>query len=450
MNDLYTILRQSLVDRDLRAAAERDEAYAQARTAMIRRLWSFDPPLAEDEIDARIGQFDLAVDRIESDLVAIFAAGTARAPGRSSAMTVVDDLDTGYDSGFPGDKDPPDPNDPAAMRAAARRELDERSRIVEAALQGLEIDPPIPAIARTPSREMRRPEPEPEDESYDRDSGIEAYRGGDRRDDTDRYSEEDERDRDDRRGDNDFDPYPEEPGRGGVSLLDTPYEDEPEEPAPRQRAMAPRSRMRAPQWRPSRIQVLAGLVGVLAIGLVAITAYLVLPSLISGDGPGTVTAGGGPAVIGAGGVSAPAVTIFDGQDPTVFQTDSNNPIRYSGEGSGGFAGISTSAGSAGASAVIGPGLSDRLAGRSVRVTLRARASRENGAASLRFAYQSGVAISHWQVAKLSESFADYTLDWRVPSLRTDPAGDHIVIEPGIPGDGSSVDVSSIRIEVVGG
>ena len=72
MNDFYSVLTQSIIDRGLRSARDREATYSQARTAMIRRLWSYDPPLAEDEIDARIGQFDLAVDEIESNVVEVF------------------------------------------------------------------------------------------------------------------------------------------------------------------------------------------------------------------------------------------------------------------------------------------------------------------------------------------------------------------------------------------
>jgi hypothetical protein len=77
--------------------------------------------------------------------------------------------------------------------------------------------------------------------------------------------------------------------------------------------------------------------------------------------------------------------------------DPDNPGRFDGE----FARIATSTSSAGAKVIIGAGLSSRLAGRTIRVTIDARSARENGATSMRFAYQSGVAISHWQTANLS-------------------------------------------------
>jgi hypothetical protein len=33
-------------------------------------------------------------------------------------------------------------------------------------------------------------------------------------------------------------------------------------------------------------------------------------------------------------------------------------------------------------------------------------------------------------------------------MRTSPTGDFLLIEPGIPGDGTAVDVQSIRIDVI--
>ena len=98
--------------------------------------------------------------------------------------------------------------------------------------------------------------------------------------------------------------------------------------------------------------------------------------------------------------------------------------------------------------IIGAGLSSRLSGKIVRVTIDARSARENGASSMRFAYQSGVAISHWQTANLSPDFTELGLVWRVPALRTDPNGDYIVIEPGVPGSGTGVEIRSVRIDLI--
>ena len=73
MADFYSILRKSILDRGIADGDERDAIYAQARRAMIRRLWSFEPPLADEEIDRRIAAFDVAVSDIEADVMATFS-----------------------------------------------------------------------------------------------------------------------------------------------------------------------------------------------------------------------------------------------------------------------------------------------------------------------------------------------------------------------------------------
>ena len=61
---------------------------------------------------------------------------------------------------------------------------------------------------------------------------------------------------------------------------------------------------------------------------------------------------------------------------------------------------------------------------------------------------SGYAISYWQTANLGNDYAPVAMLWRVPAMRTNPAGDYLQIEPGIPGDGTSVDIQSITIDVL--
>ena len=84
----------------------------------------------------------------------------------------------------------------------------------------------------------------------------------------------------------------------------------------------------------------------------------------------------------------------------------------------------------------------------MRVTIVARSAKVAGAASMRFAYQSGVAISHWQTANLGNDYQAVALTWRVPSMRTDRGGDLLLIQPGVPGDGTGADVKSISIDVL--
>ena len=136
--------------------------------------------------------------------------------------------------------------------------------------------------------------------------------------------------------------------------------------------------------------------------------------------------------------------LFDGSDPTVFDTDPSNPVRFDGE----TARVATSSASAGARALVGPGLAARLGGHTVNVIVVARSARENGAANLRFALQSGLAVSYWKTASLTQELEPISLTWRVPTLRTDPKGDSIVIEPGIPGDGTGTEISAIVVDVL--
>ncbi len=109
--------------------------------------------------------------------------------------------------------------------------------------------------------------------------------------------------------------------------------------------------------------------------------------------------------------------------------------------------MASAASAAGVRVMIGPGLGARLAGQTIRLTLEARSSTDRGAATMRFAYQSGVAISHWQTANLDANFAAVALTWRPPALRTSN-NDYIIIEPGVPGDGSGADIRSIKIDIL--
>jgi hypothetical protein len=144
---------------------------------------------------------------------------------------------------------------------------------------------------------------------------------------------------------------------------------------------------------------------------------------------------------------AASYALFDGRDPRVFATTPDNPVYF--DDSNGFARVTSSTSASGVKAIIGPGLAARLAGQNVRVVITARASQEAGAATMRFAYQSGLAISHWQTANLSSDFTQLGMEWRVPAMRTSAnGGDALIIEPGIPGDGTGMDIKAIRIDVL--
>ena len=486
MTDFYSVLRQSLIDRGLRSAEQRRDAYSQARSAMIRRLWSFDPPLAEDEIDARIGQFDIAVERIEGDLVATFARAEAAEvavrrevpPARIAPVTVVDGYDevadyapafggqplplpTEGDDGFDDDGDDPWAEAAHRIGAAVPATPGDRRLMIEAAIRGVppvEAGPeevegeavveaaepaprwrPAPVRRSAPAHEAARRDDPPHVTAADI-SGY-GYEGDSPEADDDDVMDEPPPDR-----------------RARFARDDDPAFDEEIDEAPAYRPRRPRAR---PMGDQGKVRLLLVAVAALAVVLVATSAYVFVP-LLSGssasDGPGIPAGAPLPPNVGDPATAAripvePAnvaqtITLFDGRDPTVFEADSNNPIRFTGSEADGFTSVSTSSSSAGARVVIGPGLSSRLAGQSIRVNIVARAARENGAASMRFAYQSGLAISHWQTATLSPEFTPFGLVWRVPTMRTNPSGDHIVIEPGIPGDRTAADIRSVTIDVL--
>jgi hypothetical protein len=442
MGDFYSVLKQSIIDRGLSTPEAREEAYAQARRAMINRLWSYEPPLAEDEIDHRIGQFDIAVGQIEHDLVETFAAMQAEAYDAEDAYHGADDH--GYAPTFGGTGASPeydndsghDGGPPEAVPAPRKRHsIEERSRAVERALSGID-EAAFEAALHAPDDDAGAAWDEHEAPA-EHDDAPEPY----------------------------VEPEPAAANRAAPPRA-APKAGKAETATERGKPPAPaatsasasggtvRHKMAAalPSDRRTGLYALIGVVALLCLALVGGIAWVLL-------GPSTPAT---PVVLETnvpGGVSGPdtairlpkeaiAVTnsfsLFDGKDPTVFQGDPDNPVRFDGE----LARISTSAASPGAKVIIGAGLSSRLAGRTMRVTIEARSARENGAASMRFAYESGVALSHWQTANLSPNFTELGLVWRVPTLRTSPTGDFIDIEPGIPGSGTAVEIKSVRVDMV--
>jgi hypothetical protein len=205
-----------------------------------------------------------------------------------------------------------------------------------------------------------------------------------------------------------------------------------------------------------KVRLLVGAIGGLTLVLAGLVVYALLPGADGGVTlPINVRREVSDAATAARNAAATldvrqTFMVFDGRDPTIFESAPDNPVRLDHDnGGGGFTRVSSSVDAPGIKAVIGPGLANELAGQRVRVTITARSSRERGAATLRFAYQSGLAISHWQTASLEPNYAGAALIWRVPTQRTSSNGaDYLIIEPGIPGDGTAVDISSIKIDLL--
>jgi hypothetical protein len=453
MSDFYTVLKQSIVDRGLRRPAEREAVYGQARAAIIRQLWSYDPPLAEDEIDARIGAFDRTVERVEGDVASIFSEAPPRRASRSEPAAPMRPAGPAEDDEDPGDR-------VAATAAPIRRKvaaahkpqepvrqsprsdpLAERSAAIEEALRGdyygTSADESADDFPAEPAEGARLSEDEsgwPSGGDYAADEFRE-----DAFDDHEPASTHDDEDEDtDRR-----------PPAGAADR--TP------------RAARPTASRRA-LWSglPEKTQVRILIGAIAALGLVVLIAIVAATTPLfsgspRGEAEGPAQPGGGiitaaqPATIVAGQPAdvVQSFTLFDGSDPTVFESSSDNPVRFDKDADGqGFARISSSTASPGVRLNLGPGIAGRLAGQPVRAVIVARSSKENGALNMRFAYQSGVALSHWQGADLGGDYASYGLVWRVPAIQTDPNGDYLLIEPGIPGDGTAADIRSVRLELL--
>ncbi len=533
MADFYSILKQSILERGLSTAAEREAVYTQARRAMTQRLWSYDPPLAETEIDSRVGLFEEAVERIESELVEAFARMETDAEEARNTEVA----DNSESSATRLARKPPRPAPlPARLRERPRParprpptppspEISADDDFVAAVSRG--IDAPrktttglglrgtAPAMPQTadprperssrqsagagdqPERGTRRLESRRSSRPEAEDRPAEPRAFGRRRDrnrdhetrDGVEYGYDEDVRPDDRATTIEAEEVPfesyedlgDDARYDDLPVEDDPYAEPEEEEAKRPRSGRGKSRRsprrdREPGNEPRRrlsdkqlIRILAVAVAVLSIIFIIMAAFLVAPLIMSSRSVGsdamTATASM-PATTGkvvtqdiGDAASAAAIpeqqlavkatyTVFKGEDPTVFQGSSDNPVVFDKDSLGSFARIASSTDAAGAKAVIRPGVAQDLAGHNIRVTLVARASHDNGATSMRFSFQTGLAVSHWQTAKLTSTYSAVGMTWRVPTMRSASGGDFIVIEPGIPGDGTAVDIQSIKIDVL--
>jgi hypothetical protein len=411
MTDFYALLKQSMIDRGLKDENDRKEVYAQARRAVVKQLWDFRPPLAADEIDMRVGAYDTAVERIEAELREAFASGeiavqTKKAVRQSPLSAPLTAPPAPPATG--DDEDSP----PLANWWEEDEHID------------LERAPPRKTTRFVPERR-----PPPVEEAVLAEAPDE-----------------------DGRADEGEDEEPYEVAGGAPSRWSKrrTYDEGVEREAPTPILATLMAWLGTEEQR--KIRLLAIAIGALFIILVGIGAYyfatrqeagVTLPIGVRHEVSDAATA---TRVAGQKLPVAQSFSVFAGKDPTVFMTTPDNPVRF--DSANGFARISSSTSTPGVKVLIGPGLAASLAGHNVRVTIVARSSPDSGAAAMRFAYQSGYAISFWQTANLGNDYAPVAMLWRVPTLRTNPAGDYLQIEPGIPGDGTSVDVQSITIDVL--
>jgi len=426
VSDFYDRLKQSILERGIGNADERGAVYAQARRSVIRRLWAHHPPLAAEEIDQRLGKFDLAIERIEAELTGAVVGEEEDAEPAAEDLAELDIFES------------PDGED------TVRAEPDEQPQDVGHHGAGVSALPandgdPYGAWIGGSSSEEPHDDPTPGADATAAQAGLSLRR---------------RRPTDDDRG--------AAPGSGdGVRAASTRRVRWSKDPGPAvgaRRTLPPaRSRPRLGLSEQDKVRLLLGVIGLLAVVLISFIVYL---TVRPGEEGVTLPIGVRREVSDAETATRIAAedlnikrsfVVFDGQDPTLFETTPDNPVRLDSDAEGGYARIASSTVAAGVKALIGPGLAAEFSGQRVRVTITARSSIERGAATMRFAYQSGLAISHWQTANLSPQYADVGLVWRLPAMNTSASGGHyLLIEPGIPGDGTGVDIRSIRIDVLAG
>lgn len=143
-----------------------------------------------------------------------------------------------------------------------------------------------------------------------------------------------------------------------------------------------------------------------------------------------------------------SIILFDGHDPKAFDTTPDNPVRFGDAATGSYVRISSSPTSNGARLRIGPGVYQRLAGQTIRIAVMARAASENPAATIRMAYLSGRVLSPWSEHTLGPDYQPLIMSWTMPADRAGKQDDALLIEPGIPGDKTAVDIRSVTIDIL--
>jgi hypothetical protein len=409
LTDFQTLLKQSILARGIRDPGQRQAIYAQARTTFIRQLAAQQPDLSQAEISARVTEFDHTIDAIEHELAADVASSdaadlTAAADGNGqepyAPSAEVDQEASGWDvrDGAAELDDLVEPLDPERRRALAP------AWPASGSLQRQAVALRRPSLSLPSEREDDLPAAMPHPDHWKDEEAV----------------------------------YREEPP-----------------PAARSGLPPPQRRLGWTLSEADKVKVLIGAIAGLALVLIGLVIYLLLPGRNAGItvpiSRGQVSDAAAADRIAAASLDVrQSFVLFDGSDPTVFLASPDNPVRLDGDGEGAFARIGTSTSSSGVRVQIGPGLAARLAGQNVRVVMTARSSPERGALNMRFAYQSGVALSHWQTANLTRGYASSGMTWLIPQMRTSPTGaDYLIIEPGIPGDGTYADIRSIRIDVLG-
>lgn len=404
MTHLETVLRRAVADLDPSDREGRRRAFGDVRAQMMRLLAVYEPPLSADEIEGKIDELDTIIRRLEAEYA---PPSAAEPPAPEPAAPVPSDFSDEYEAGEEDvvldepDEGPFDLEDgevldgeepveeaPPATRGSviARIAAVGLALVIIAAGAGFLV-----YLASEPSRQQTAEAPQATSPEPQASEPVTPADTAPPQSPTPEPSAP---------------PAASEPATAvAPAPVETPTSVAPPEPTPTD-ATAP------------------------------------APSTAPASPPSTT-----PAPLPSGPV-AESLILFDGSDPGMFRSTADNPVRFDGYPAGGTVRISSSANSNGARLRVGPGVYERIAGRHVRILVVARAAPDDPADALRFAYQNGRRLSPWSDQKLSDDFQTLVLDWTVPAERTGSEGDSLLIEPGIPGDGTAADIRSVTIDVL--
>lgn len=186
-------------------------------------------------------------------------------------------------------------------------------------------------------------------------------------------------------------------------------------------------------------------ISVLALIVAVWCGYVFLPMIFPNPETGQVqlTAEEPAAAVAA---ANGAIVLFAGEDPAVFEGGPDNPVRYEVDEQGGFVRLASST-TGGFRAVVGPGVAELLGGHDIRVVLEVRAAPTRPSLTMRIGYLRGTRLLEWRTIGLGSEFEIAALDWAIPP-GPGAVPDALIIEPGIPGDGTALEIRSLGIQIL--
>lgn len=105
--------------------------------------------------------------------------------------------------------------------------------------------------------------------------------------------------------------------------------------------------------------------------------------------------------------------------------------------------------SAGVFATLGPADEKRFAGQDLKVTIRARKGRGAALSSFDMGYfTAGAGDSGWKTFELTNAFRDFSFTFTPGLPKGDPGNDYFGVWPDVDGQGRTMDVESMTIEII--